>query len=219
MKLLLIVSIATAVLNSGIKNYAGPTTASANINGVSYKAILYGDQSISIKAGDKTVLHIKRADLYLTFEPFAGLQFKDFNGDGYPDLVINYKSSIPGRSDLILYDKRSKKFIQVTGFSNYPVSTKIPNTSFYYSYQNSGCADMDWDSNIYKIVKYKIVPLGSIAGRGCESEKEALGISIFKRNGKKEHLIKKLPITELSKYKGDKLSLIDQYWKLNYTRF
>jgi hypothetical protein len=135
MRLIFLLSIIIPVLNSGIKNIPAPPANTANIDGVTYKAILYGDQSISIKAGDKTVLHIKRADLYLTFEPLARFEFKDVNGDGYPDLVIEYKSTVPGKSDLVLYDKHSKKFVQVSGFPGYPASTRIPNTSTYYSYQ------------------------------------------------------------------------------------
>jgi hypothetical protein len=219
MKLVFLFSFLIALVNPGIKNNSALTTANANVDGVNYRAILYGDQSISIKNGDKTILHIKRADLYVTFEHFAGLEFKDFNGDGYPDLVVNYKSNIPGRCDLMLYDKRSKQFKQVSGFPEYPASIKIPNSVFYYSYHKSGCGDMDWDSDLYKIVNYKIVSVGTIAGRGCEGSTEPQGISIFRKAGKKEHLVKKQPITELSKYNGNKTAFIDQYWKANYMKF
>jgi hypothetical protein len=191
-------------------------TATATVDGVSYKAILNGDNSLSIKNGDKTVFYTKRADLYITFESFAKLEFEDFNGDGYADLVVSYLSNVPGKQDLILYNKHTKKFELINGFADYPSSVHIPNTAFYYSYHRSGCADLDWDSDLYKIVNYKIIPTGNIAGRQCENSGEKLGIFINKVTGKKQHLIKTYPIDAL---KGDQSNFIDQYWKANYRSF
>jgi hypothetical protein len=195
---------------------ASPRTAAAMVDGVSYKAILNGDNSLSIKAGNKTVFYAKRADLYVTFESFQKLEFEDFNGDGYADLIVSYFSNVPGKQDLILYNKHTKKFVLVNGFPDYPSSVHIAPTAFYYSYHRSGCADLDWDSDLYKIANYKIIPAGNIAGRQCENSGEKLGIFINKVTGKKQHLIKKYTPDALN---GDKSNFIDQYWKANYSRF
>jgi hypothetical protein len=207
-----IVLVFLSALFNCFNSSAANRTASTVIDGVTYKATLNGDESLSIREGTKTVYYIKRADLYITFEKFAGLEFKDFNGDGSPDLIISYNSNIPAVKDLILYDKRTKKFVQVTNFSNYPASVRIPNTGFYYSYHPSGCADMDWDSDLYKITKYKIIPLGTISGKGCESSHEKLGIFIYKMLKKKERLIKTIPITALSQYNNNKQTFINNFW-------
>lgn len=217
MKLVLISIIAVLALNYPVKSYAGPRTASATFDGTAYNATLNGDESLSIRAVKKTVTYIKRADLYVIFEKFASLEFKDINGDGYPDLVVHYKSNIPNVTDAALYDKRSKKFVLITGYPNYPASERILNSNFYYSYHTGGCADMDWDSDLYKIVKYKIIPLGTISGKGCESSSEKLGIYIYKMRHKKENLIKSLPITDLAK--GGKEAFIKAYWGGKYRDF
>lgn len=191
----------------------------AIIDGTVYKAILYGDQSLSIKTGNKTVFHAKRADLYLTFEPLAHFTFTDFNGDGYPDLVLQYFSNVPGRSDLILYDRRLKKFIQVQGFSNYPEAKRIANSDSFYSYHRSGCADLDWDSDLFKIENDKIIAVGNISGRLCESSSEPKGIFISKKTGKKLHQLKTLPGNSLNAFNGNKMQFIDHYWTANYKSF
>jgi hypothetical protein len=198
---------------------AAQNVHTAIIDGTVYKAILYGDQSLSIKTGNKTVFHAKRADLYLTFEPLAHFTFTDFNGDGYPDLVLQYRSNVPGRNDLILYERRLKKFIQVQGFSNYPEAKRLTNTSFYYGYHASGCADLDWDSDLFKIENDKIIAVGNISGRLCESSSEPKGIFINKKTGKKLHQLKTLPGNSLNAFNGDKMQFIDHYWAANYKSF
>ncbi len=207
-----IVLVSLFALFESFSAAAANRTASADIGGVTYKATLNGDESLSIRANNKTVCYIKRADLYVTFEKFAGLEFKDFNGDGIPDLIISYHSNIQGVEDLILYDKRTKKFVQIANFSNYPASVRILNSSFYYSYHSSGCADMDWDTDLYKIINSKIIPFGTISGKGCESSHEKLGIFIYKMRGKKERLIKTMPITALTHYNNNKQTFISEYW-------
>ena len=219
MRYYILTAFFSLALSFAIKTASAQSTATANVDGVNYKAILYGDQSISIKDGTKTVFRARRADLYLTFEPFFKMEFKDFNGDGYPDLLVEYRSNVPGKCDLMLYDKLTKKFVQVNGFPEYPTSEKIVNTPFFYSYRKSGCADLDWNSDLYKIINFKIVVAANMEGRGCENSGEALGIYLYKLVGKKQHLANKLPITELNTYKGNKQEFIDNYWKANYSKF
>ncbi len=217
MKSILIILTTVLILSGTAQCSFAQRTASAKVDGVNYKAILYGDQSLSIKDSTKTVLHVKRADLYLTFEPFAALAFKDVNGDGYPDLLISYHSNVSGKQDLILYDKHSHKFEQIVNFPEYPMSEEIPGTNFFYSYHTGGCSDADWDSDLFKIENGKIIPVATMAGRGCENSKEKRGIFISKLNGRKQTAFKDYGADELAKYNSQtRFNFISAYWKANY---
>ena len=198
---------------------AAPRVATAMVDGVSYKAILNGDNSLSIKNGTKTVLYIKRADLYVTFEKFQQLNFADFNGDGYADLIIEYKSTVPGRCDLVIYNKGSKKFELVQQFTDYPEAHHIANTPFYYSYHVSGCAGLDWDSDLFKITDAKVVRTGNIAGKGCQNSGEKLGLFVHSIKGKSEHLLEELSLNAVSPYKFARYGFIAHYWMVNYGKF
>jgi hypothetical protein len=192
-------------------------TTSAKIDGVRYKAIYKSsDWSISIlKADGKTVLHLKNTDYY--DEGFFSFKFVDFNGDGYKDLFIEHMSNVPTRCDLLLYDKRTKKFVLVKDFPDYPAPEKLKGTDLYYCYHRSGCADSNWDSDLFKIINNKIIKIGNISGLDC-GDKET-GVFISKIQGSKEQLIKKYPISEIGKYKNYKWGFIEQYWKRNYRKF
>jgi len=121
--------------------------------------------------------------------------------------------------DLILYDKKSKNFKAVENFRDYPEPTKIADTKYYYSYHRSGCADRNWDSDLFFIEDFKTYKLGTISGRECEgsAEKEGLYIFIIKEN--KETLLETKDINEIHKFQNDKWDFINDYWIKNYKRF
>lgn len=193
-------------------------TTSAKIDGVRYEAIYKSsDWSISIvKPNGRKVLHLKNTDYY--YEGFSSFKFIDFNGDGYKDLFIEHMSNVPGRCDLLLYNSRIKKFALVKDFPDYPDPQKLKGTHLYYSYHRSGCADSNWDSDLFKIVNNKIITIGNISGLGCENDGK-LGIFISKTRGKKILQIKQYPINKIEHYKYYKWGFIDWYWKRNYGRF
>jgi hypothetical protein len=190
---------------------------SAKIDGVRYKAIYKSsDWSISIvKPNGKIVLYLKNTDYY--DEGFSSFKFVDFNRDGYKDLFIEHMSNVPARCDLLLYDKRSKKFVLIKDFPDYPAPEKLKGTDLYYSYHRSGCADSNWDSDLFKIINNKIIKIGNISGLDC-GDKE-VGVFISKIQGSKEQLIRKYPISEIEKYKNHKWGFIKKYWKRNYRKF
>ncbi|NVM62679.1 hypothetical protein FHW88_000955 [Mucilaginibacter sp. SG538B] len=192
-------------------------TVTARVDDVLYKAIYKSsDRSISIlKPNGKTMLHLNSGDCYE--EGFSSFKFVDFNGDGYKDLFIEHMSNVAGRCDLLLYDKLKKKFVLIKDFPDYPVPERLKNTNLYYSYHRSGCADSNWDSDLFKIINNKIIKIGNISGLDC-GDKE-IGVFITKVRGAKEQLIKKYPISEIGKYKNYKWGFIEQYWKRNYRKF
>lgn len=146
-------------------------------------------------------------------------QFVDFNGDGYKDILIDYMTNIPGISDLLLYDKGIKSFKKVVDFQDFPAAKRIGDTDYYYSYHRSGCADLDWDSDLFYIKDDQTIGIGNISGRQCGDTGLKDGIYIFKTVADVKTQIDHLPINTIKEYKDFKWGFIEQYWKKNYKRF
>ena len=119
---------------SQVKN---DSIASERVDGQVYKAVYESSGNLSIY-GDKNkrVLLVNAKDLYL--EDFWRLKFQDFNNDGFKDIIIGYYSNVPARSDLVLYDPRARKFVQIKDFPDYPDAIRLKGTNLFYSYHRSG---------------------------------------------------------------------------------
>ena len=179
------------------------------VNGRIYTAYSGNDRVFVLNARKDTVFKLN--------EP-GGAKFLDFNRDGYKDLYIGYMTNVPDINDLALFDTLSGKFRLVEDLSDFPASQKIKGTDYYYSYHRSGCADLDWGSDLFYIKDYKTVRIGTIEGLGCENEPKQ-GIFVRKVTGRKEKLIRSFYLSTLEKYKDYKWGFIDDYWKHNYTLF
>ena len=151
-----------------------------------------------------------------TYSPFQ--EFIDFNGDGYKDILIEYMTNVPGVKDLLLYDKAEKTFKKVIDLQDYPSAVRIKQSKYYYSYHRSGCADSNWDSDLFYIENYRTVKIGSISGRNCENSGIDDGIYIYSFKNEKKMQVKKLPISILRKH-ADKWEFIAKYWAQNLKRF
>ncbi|MGY4537211.1 hypothetical protein ACVW0P_001627 [Mucilaginibacter sp. UYNi724] len=149
----------------------------------------------------------------------SSVKFKDFNTDGYKDIIITYPQNTPGIIGLLLYNKTNKTYKKVSGFDAFPAPEMIPNTKYYYSYHHSGCADMDWTSDLFCIENYKAVKLGTINGNECGDSGIKDGIYIYKIVGGKEIKIKQLSIKTIYSYKEYKWGFIKSYWYKNYRLF
>ena len=149
-----------------------------------------------------------RAD-YSTFE------FRDYNGDGYKDLLLELGGNTPGWMDVYLYSPARRVFEKLKDAREFPAPEKIKGTRYYYSYHHSGCADEDWDSDLFYIHNGAAVRLGNIYGDRCTLD----GIYISKVRLGKKQLIKKLPLEMIHRYKGDKWGFIEAYWKKHYKSF
>lgn len=217
MKLNLIILLIFMCTNA-FSQAKGDSIATEIVDGRSYKAVYDSTGNLSIYGSKgRRVFFLNGKDLYL--EGFWRLKFQDFNGDGFKDILIGYYSNVPARSDLILYDQHTKKFIHVKDFPDYPDAIRLKGTNLFYSYHRSGCADNNWDSDLFKIVKFKIVKIGNISGQTCVDPPGKPGIYISKIRGKHELLFKKFPIDESGNFKDYKWGFIAWYWKHNYMKF
>ena len=140
----------------------------------------------------------------------------DFNNDGYQDIELDYITNVPGIVDVLLFDLTSGKFQIIEELGNYPSSIKIKNSEYYYSYERAGCADYNWESNLFYISDYKCVKIGNITGKGCGYEKRN-GIFINKIVDNEEVEINW--IKRDTGYYDDKWEFIENYWTKNHLKF
>ncbi len=157
----------------------------------------------------KNEIFLEHAGDYFSWE------FKDFNKDGYKDIFLDHGGNTPGRFDLLLYIPATKSFRQIKDFESFPDPAEIIGTKYFYSYHRSGCADMNWDSDLFYIKNYKAIRVANISG--CECGKSGIkdGLYISRIRGEKKILFKTLPIETIYKNKGDKWKFIKVYWAKN----
>lgn len=163
------------------------------------------------------ILNTERDTIY-KHEWYAtlGFEFEDFNEDGILDIRLYQMSNIGGQSELIVYDSKNNQFKPVENFDQFFQPTKLKNTKYWYTYHKSGCADINWGSELYKIEKFVAVEIGDIKGIGCDGEEES-GIFAFKVKGEKREKVYSEK-RELGYY-GDKWDFIEAYWTKNYKQF
>ena len=159
-----------------------------------------------------------KSDTIYKHDGFAsnGFEFEDFDKDGTLDIRLNQISNTGGLSELIIFDKKTKEFRNVEDFTRFFEPTKLKKTKLWYSYHRSGCADINWDSDLFYIQNFKAVRIGNISGKGCENEPKN-GIFINKIIGDKKVLIKEIIREE--GYYGDKWEFIEKYWNENFKKF
>lgn len=154
---------------------------------------------------------------------FSNAELKDINNDGYKDVVLHAITNSSLMLDLFLYVPALKKFKEVKGFREFPDPTPITGTKYYYSYHKSGCADLNWDSDLFYIENFKPIRIGNIYGNACVDRDnpgdEKDGVYIYKVRGSIKKLIKTLPVQTLANYKDYKWGFIKEYWTKNYQLF
>lgn len=162
------------------------------------------------------IINYKNDTIFKSEEFTNCFEIKDFNEDGYKDVEINYFTNVPGINDMLLYDNASNNFKLIENFQDFPSSQKIKGTDFYYSYHRSGCADINWDSDLFYIKNFKCYRIGNISGRGCKDE-ERNGIIINKVKNEQE--IELEYIKRKAGYYDDKWDFIENYWLKNHKKF
>lgn len=154
----------------------------------------------------------------------ANIEFPDFNKDQNPDIMVSYFGNNPTYY-LFLFDPKNQRFRNIEGYLNYPDAIQLKNNpDLYYSYHRAGCADMNWISDLFKIVDFKTVQLGYIYGQGCDFEvtENPQIIEIYKvidNNESNGKLIEKLPYLKFIPNFSDKWIFIEKYWNENCKKF
>lgn len=185
-------------------------THSAQIKNYKYSVFTGLDGTYVIK-GQDTLLHLE--------EFYISVEFRDFNKDGYKDLFLDLGGNTPERYDLLLFNPKELKFVAVKDFRDFPAPVMIPGTWYYYSYHKSGCADLNWDSDLFYIKGNKVIKIGTISGRECNDSGVKDGLYVYKQKRAGKKLYKSLPIQTIYKYKEHKWGFIKQYWERNFKDF
>ncbi len=171
-----------------------------------------------LKSNDTLYLLDSKENILFKNVNQSNFEFKDFNNDGYKDLILTYYSNIHYQ-DLILFDTISNTFIPVEKFSRFPEAKSVESTKYYYSYRRDGCADMNWVSDIFHIEDFKATQIGHISGKGCEGDNVKNEICIYKIVNENKKLLETLSIDTIKSYEDFKWGFIKEYWKKNYRRF
>jgi hypothetical protein len=148
-----------------------------------------------------------------------GFEFDNVDDDSLADLRIHYVTNVPDIEDVFLADGSTYSFQKIESFSDFPAWSRLKGTPYYYSYHRSGCADSNWDSDLFYIKDFKTYCVGNIAGRECGDTDPKDGIYISTVWGDSTSLIETLPINTISAYKDYKWGFIEDYWTKHYKRF
>lgn len=150
--------------------------------------------------------------------------FPDFNGDGYPDILLSYQGS-NHTSFLYLFDPATYTFHPIEGFVAFPDAQQLKsNPDLYYSYYGVGCNDLNWISDLFTMVNFKTVRVGHMYGKGCSLNvlENPQFIGLFKIdsvNNQSEWLVEKLPYQQFIPDNESKQAFIKNYWNSNYRKF
>ncbi|WP_458626477.1 hypothetical protein [Winogradskyella sp. PC D3.3] len=178
-------------------------------NGIGFKTCLKDYDFFELKSLDGKTL-------YRNDNNPSEFIFTDFNEDGFLDIELHFMTNVPDVNEILIFNPELKNFTEIKNFSNFPSATKIKNTDYYYSYHRSGCADSNWDSDLFYLKEDKAVKIGNIHTIECDNENDN-GIYIYKVNGENKEQIKLIPIKK--KNFEDKWKFIEKYWNENYTKF
>ena len=153
----------------------------------------------------------------------AYFKFPDFDLDGNSDILFDYFGN-NSTYFLFLFNSTSNSFKGIKGYSRFPDALHLKsNPDYYYSYHRAGCADMNWESDLFQIIDFKIVHLANIYGQGCDADikENPQIITIYKIQNDEEtkKLIEQLPYLEYIPKFDDKWDFIEKYWNKNFEKF
>lgn len=181
------------------------------IDGKPYSAVYLSNETFYIFNSDGDTI-FRAGDYFWNFE------FIDFNEDGRDDIIFHHFGNVPTQ-DLLLYNPKDAVFVPVKNFSEFPEPVRVEETKYYFSYHRSGCADMNWDSDLFYFMEYSVERVGNISGRGCDDVGQLKSIDIFKFRNDSVTLIESFAYDTIEFYKNHKWGFIEDYWKNNYLNF
>lgn len=148
---------------------------------------------------------------------YTNMEFSDVNQDGYKDILLYISSNTAGECELFLFSPRTNRYNRIADMQEFPAPQKIPHTPYYFSYHHSGCADMDWNSDLFYIKHLTAIRIGNISVSDCGDPGDSVRISRVK--GDAERVIEKLSVKAFHRLKGGKWEFIERYWTHNFKKF
>ncbi|GAB3517857.1 hypothetical protein [Emticicia fontis] len=138
-------------------------------------------------------------------------EFLDINHDQYQDVRIHVYSNTPNQCENYFFDPQTKIFRKIEGEDlNFK---KLKGTEFYYSNNRGSCMGSNWEGHLTRIENWTQITVGEIDINGCGDKDD--GIYIYKIDGEKRTIIKRLPIIDFTDY----IPFLEKYWKKNYRLF
>lgn len=199
------------------------TAFGPNAVSISYDtATIFNEKYYAIYRSDEELLYIVSATREIILKQRGmgpDLLFVDFNDDGFKDIVVTFKSDAPDVKALLLFDYKEKNFRPVVGFDVYAEPVLITGTNLYYSYSPAGCANFDWNSDLFYIKDYKAIKTGNMNVNQCPNSEAENGIYIRKLKEGKMELEDKIPLTVFANYPDGKWGFLTDYWNKNYKKF
>lgn len=167
----------------------------------SLKLIEYEDEILfNILIDDSLILSHK-------YERLPYIQIEDINKDSILEIKLDFIDNNVV-SYLYLFDAQNNSFRKVLNFENYSQARFIVKNLFY-SYNSTGCADLNWASNLVLIDDFSIKVLASIFVTECNNELN----EILVKDVINEEII------YLETYGSDKFEFIENYWNKYYKKF
>lgn len=147
------------------------------------------------------------------------LEIIDINNDSFSDLQVFEISNTPNQCLNYLYDEKIKTF-RILENCSLDISP-IEKSGYYYTYNSTGCSDLNWQSTLCKIDEYNAVKYGSLIGFGCKDDtlKMERVIQVLKNDEYDCMLIDELSYDSLIIDNDDKWDFIKTYWKENLDTF
>lgn len=150
----------------------------------------------------------------------GGVEVKDFNSDGFPDVILFYLSNHP-LHDLYLFDPQKEVYLEIEDFNQVSDARPVLNKpDIYYSYQRAGCGDANWTSTLFRIQDFKVQEIGEIEAFDCEVMEDKKGIASY-RIVTPDNLVEvdHFPIDTIKSYEDYKWGFITDYWTKNLMKF
>lgn len=162
----------------------------------------------------------KETDTTTIVDMSGNIEILKFNSDEHLDITLTFIGNNIV-TELYLFDEDNLEYRKVESFEWFPEAKQLASNPYYYfSYHRSGCADMNWGSDLFYIEDFKAKRLGNISGIGCISDEKngIIEVSNVKTQDSLS-IFEILPIDTIETYDKYKWGFIEDYWGKNLKFF
>jgi hypothetical protein len=139
---------------------------------------------------------IRQSRYFMRANYYEGIETLDWNEDGFEDIRVKFIDGCRPeyQNFLFLYDSIAKQFRNVEKYWWYCGSDGDPvrvtgTPGYYYNFTCWGCEGNEYESQLFRVVDYKIVVAGSMHINFCEEPYE---VTIFRHHGKHNEASEKI---------------------------